>query len=440
MTFNKTDEKFDVKKIFPLTPLEESLEIMNSYSGTGNIITTSCIKGVLTEKKLRKTLDYIQIKHPRLQLKIIRLKDCYYFSNENSNKIPLYVVKNQAWKTIVLEEVNKTITQDSCLIRVTLAISEKERLSYIITTIHHAISDSISTIFLHKDILTCIQQIEENNFKLTVLPLIPKVEENLPASMKGWRGKIKTIVFIWKYTIKDLWFKPSILTCEKNAPIHNRRCYITHRQIDEKITQKLVAACRKNNTTVHAALCASILLSVFHEINPDKSIIMNCSSSVDLRRRLKPVLENEHLGEYASVLETYHTVGKDTDFWKLAQNVKKEIEQELKTNNLFSVLLVAKKIVKSFFDTKNIYKKWSTVEVINAGKIEFPKNYGNFMLEDINLCSPIGAFNNVFSIAIVTYNKKMLINFQGSTPYLSEETVERLSNNTLSHLFSSLSE
>lgn len=88
--------------------LEQAMENLNSRAKTWNIVTISRIKGPLTEGIIKEALDIIQHRHPRLNSRIVRLRNSLRFETEGTAKIPLRVVEKLAheqWTEVVEEEL-----------------------------------------------------------------------------------------------------------------------------------------------------------------------------------------------------------------------------------------------------------------------------------------------------------------------------------------------
>src|SRR5579883_272265 len=138
-----------------LAPNEQSMEILNCCAGSFNVVTTSHIQGGLNEKIVRQALDLIQSRHPRLNSRIVGNLDSLRFVF-GAAKIPLRVVYKQEieqWQEVACEEVNQPIESHKGLVRAVLIIFSEEKRNYLITTLHHAISDGLSTVQLHSEIL-----------------------------------------------------------------------------------------------------------------------------------------------------------------------------------------------------------------------------------------------------------------------------------------------
>ncbi|MBW4675496.1 MAG: alcohol acetyltransferase [Desmonostoc geniculatum HA4340-LM1] len=420
--------------------LEQAMEILNSRAKTWNIVTISRINGCIYEETMREALDMIQCRHPRLNSRIVRSKNSLSFQTQETANIPLRLVKvleNNQWQEVVYEEMNQGINSSKSLLRVVLLhVLDDAHINYLITTVHHAIADGLSSIRLHSEILTFCQKIvsgEPINSVSSLTPL-PPIEQLMPQWTKGFRGKINSAIFLLQLGLQEIWNRPKTLGFEKYVSIAKRSSNIIHRQLDQELTQKFVNCCRQENTTVHNALCAALMLTVARTITKGhrKDIRVNCLSYLDLRRYLEPAISDEHLAVLASSIMGFHLIKSNSSFWELAREVKYKLEASKNHGDLFRMILIAKHLI----DICCIYPKKiaATVSVSNVGKINIPKNYGNFELEEISFISSNGFFAGIFAIHVSTFNGKMLLNVAFSQPSISPNTMEEIVNNLMSSI------
>ena len=433
-----------------LVHLEQAMEILNSRAGSYNVVTVSRIQGPLKEELVRQALDLVQSRHPRLNSRIVGSFDNLWFKTEETIKIPLRVVnkfRSPQWQDVVLEEMNEKIDSSKLLLRAVLVhMRNEESISYFITTIHHAITDALSSIKLHSELLMYCKSLAsgEKITHVSSLPALPSIEELLPQSMKGLRGTIKGILFLLRLTLQHLWNRPKTLAFEKYLPIDLRRCGMVHRQLNDKLTQQFVNLCRQEKTTVQGALCAAMLLAVARRITATNKteVCVSCESYVDLRRRLNPVVSDDNMSILVSSITSFHTIRTQTSMtsfhtlqtstslWKLARDVKQQIEAGLGRDHLFSVVLMSRHIIESALSRPNQVPL--TVALTNVGRVNIPQNYDPFHLEEISYYPAQAVFGGVFTAAVATFEGKMSLNFIFSEPSISRETMEILVNSVMS--------
>ncbi|NEO03055.1 MAG: alcohol acetyltransferase, partial [Moorea sp. SIO3I7] len=341
------------------------------------------------------------------------------------------------WQEVVLEELNQGIESDKGLMRAVLVRAESENsASYLITSTHHAISDGLSCVRLHSGILTYCEKIHcgEPITSVLPLPILPPIDRLIPISTRGFQGIWHRSLLLLRIIFNQVWYRPKTLGFEKCVPINLRRCGMVQKSLDKGLTQELINRCKKEKTTVHGALCGAMLLTAAKSItvNKKKRLCVSCLSYVDLRRRLEPVVSDEVMGMLISGVTSYHTLQSNLSFWDLARSVKKQLESRLKKANLFRFCLISKAGIKWFIRHPN--KGSVTVSVTNIGKVNIPKHYGSFELEEISFVAAEGAGGGTLSVAVSTFEEKMILNFIFSEPSISQNSMEKMANNVLSCL------
>ncbi|MBD2435057.1 MULTISPECIES: phthiocerol/phthiodiolone dimycocerosyl transferase family protein [Fischerella] len=417
-----------------LSSYEQALEILNRRATTYNIVTICRINGLLSEEVIRQALELLQARHPRLNSRIIGKLNNLRFQTGNI-QIPLRVVTKlhpQQWQEVVWQELNQKIESHKSLMRVVLVhLNNEKNVNYLITTIHHAIADGLSCIQLHSELLRyCQKIISFEPIEVVSLPALPPLKKLLPDSMRGWKGAVNIFLALSRLLLKDIYYRPKTLKFEKFLPIKSRRTGIVHRKLNETQTTKLLNVCRKNKTTVHAALCAAMLFAAGRKITAGKktNVNLSCWSPINLRNRLQPKISNEHLGVLVSGDISCHTLRINTPFWNLARDRRRQMETTLESDQVFCLPLLTKLLIN--FLLAYPYQVFSTVGVTNIGRVNIPANYGIFELEEISFVTANAAFRGL-CVAVLTFEEKMFLNFMFSEPAINQETAEILADHVL---------
>jgi len=298
------------------------------------------------------------------------------------------------------------------------------------------ISDGLSNVQLHSEILTYCQKIacSEPISEVVSLPPLPPIQQLLPEPLQGWQGLISGVFRLLQLKFQQIWYRSETLGFEKYVPIDSRRSSMIHRQLGEKITERLVNCCRQEKTTVHAALCTAMMLVLAKKITDEKKIdlCLSCQSFVSLRHRLEPIIGNENLGMLASSIISYHVISENSSFWNLARDVKQQLEASLESNDIFSIMLFLRKIAE--FCLAHPEEIPVSVSLSNIGRVDIPQVYGSFKLEAISFASAAAVSGGAFIATASTFVGKMSLNFVFSEPSISEKTMEQMANNTVIRL------
>ncbi|KHG38871.1 MAG: alcohol acetyltransferase [Aphanizomenon flos-aquae KM1D3_PB] len=415
-----------------LGQLEETMEILNQRAKTWNVVTISRIRGNIQETVLRQSLNIIQYRHPALNSHIINSRNSYYYQSKGTGKLPLQVVnirESQEWEAIVNAEMNQVIDSSKYLLRVVLVkILNQQNINYLITTTHHAITDGLSSVQLHSEILTYCQKITEGKSLpiVTTLEPLPPIEKLLPTWTNSFKSKLGRVALLLNIAFQKYWNQPKALRVEKYVPISQRRCEIIHRQLSEESTRQFIQQCRQENTTVQSALCAALMLTVSKQLtkNHEDNIPVSCLSYLDLRRRLQPEISTENMTVLAASLMKFYRITNNTSFWELARKVKHNLNEKIHQGEIFQMIYLAKYLINFSLLFPNQVSP--TVSVSNLGKVNIPHNYGELELEEISFVGSHALYAGMFIVHAATFQEKMTLNFVFSQPSLNQQTMERL--------------
>lgn len=422
-----------------LEPIEKAIEIMNRHGGTMNVVTVMRFTGFINEKIVRHALNLLQRRHPRLHSRIVKASGSLHFETEGTQQIPLRIVKKvskQTWQNVISLELNQTIDSSKVLMRAVLIPPEStDSESYLITTIHHAIVDGLSSIKMHQDLLTYMQKIVcgEQITQVDSLSPLPPIGQLLPKSMQGWTGQLKAMSYWSRLVFKYLSNIPETLKLEKLAPINLRRCGWVTVQLDKELTRRFINLCRQEKVTVQGALCAALMFATAKKSSLEnrKDICVSCNSYVDLRKHLSPVASSDNMGVLASWVITWHTIKSNTSFWELARDVKQQLNTSLKSDDIYSVVLMSHMMLEYYLAWPN--QGIMTADISNIGRVNIPRDYGKFKLEEISFM--VGAALAVSNtMCVTTFEEKMILNFTYPEPLISRETVENIANQVLYYL------
>lgn len=410
-----------------LTSIEQGMELFNSCAHSLNVVIISRIKGNLTKNILRKSLDLLQYRHPRLGSHIVYSSNSLKFETQGTQAIPLQVLINSEpnfWQTVVVHELNTGFQSSQVLLRAIL-IKQIENIqqNYLITTIHHAIIDALCGVHLHSEILQCCQKLalgqEITNFpRLSVLPSL----ENLIANREKKNPELQK-------PIQEIYTLP----IERFVPHQERQCRLTYQQIETRLTNKIIKSCKDKQTTVHGAICAAMMLALADQIDrKDKDFYFSCRSSVDMRKRITPPISHENLAVMVSALTSFHSLSETTAFWDLAKKVSQQIKDRLETEEIYNVILNYKKGAEYLLESLDLTR--FSIFVTNIGKVGIASNYEPLELEAISYALSTTVMGSVFGVAVSTFQDKMSLNFIWAKPLINQEKIESLISKTISYL------
>ena len=423
-----------------LGQLEQTMEILNKRAKTWNLVTISRIQGNIQETVLRQSLNIIQYRHPTLNSHIINSDNSYYFQSAGTGKLPVRVVnlvEIQEWEAVVNAEINQVIDSSKYLLRVVLVkVLNQPNINYLITTTHHAITDGLSSIQLHSEILTYCQEITEGKSipAVNTLEHIPPIEKLLPAWTNSFKNKLSRIALLLNIALQKYLNPPKTLKVENYVPISQRRCEIIHRQLSEESTQKFIQKCRQENTTVQSALCAALMLTVCKQITQsyEDHIKLSCLSYIDLRKRLEHRINAENMTVLATSLMGFYRVKNNISIWELARNIKKDLNKKINQGEIFNMIFLAKHLINFALLFPNQVS--ATISVSNVGNVNIPCVYGELELKEISFVGSHALYAGMFIVHAATFQEKMTLNFVFSQPAINRQTMEKIVDNCISDM------
>ena len=416
----------------PLVDLEKALELLQRETNSLHVVVVGKIKGFLEPEVLRRSLLFVQLRHPLLNSHIVGPLDHLMFKTEGTDKIPLEVILNsepEYWQTIFVNELNTKLENKKVLLRATLIKpTEKSTTNYLITRIHHGVIDGISAVHLYSEILSFCQKIVSEN-------QIPEFEKLGPPPCLEKIIADYTVENNTESLISELELPIDTLPFEKYVPFKQRTCGLIQKQLNASLTQQLIQRCKSEKVTVQGAICSAMMLALAKYLEPeDKEFYFSCYDAVDMRRRLNSPIGNEQMTFLVSSLVCFHTVNQKMSFWDLAKQSTEEIQAKLKTPEIYHRILAFGEGVNII---ENPEKTISSVFVSNIGKVKISSNYGQFELEEISFGASNKMFGSTFTVFVSTFQDQATFNFVYTQPLVSQTVIEKLIKDSMEYLVTS---
>ncbi|MDE5114810.1 MAG: condensation domain-containing protein, partial [Trichodesmium sp. St15_bin1_1] len=414
----------------PLVDLEKALELLQRETNSLHVVVVGKIKGFLEPEVLRRSLLFVQLRHPLLNSHIVGPLDHLMFKTEGTEKIPLEVILNsepEYWQTIFVNELNTKLENKKVLLRATLIKpTEKSTTNYLITRIHHGVIDGISAVHLYSEILSFCQKIVSEN-------QIPEFEKLGPPPCLEKIIADYTVENNTESLISELELPIDTLPFEKYVPFKQRTCGLIQKQLNASLTQQLIQRCKSEKVTVQGAICSAMMLALAKYLEPeDKEFYFSCYDAVDMGRRLNYPIGNEQMTFLVSSLVCFHTVNQKMSFWDLAKQATEEIQAKLKTPEIYHRILAFGEGVNIILE--NPEKTISSVFVSNIGKVKISSNYGQFELEEISFGASNKMFGSTFTVFVSTFQDQATFNFVYTQPLVSQTVIEKLIKDSMEYL------
>jgi hypothetical protein len=437
----------------PLGATEEGIWLMDAAASL-NFVIVCHVSGALKPDELRQGLDAAQARHPQLRARVEELPEGPAFTPVGVGPIPLEVkhLPEQAWVAEAEDQLPLRFPLAGPYLRATL-LRHDAGLSTLLLGFHHVIADGRGAMALVRDVLTAAAGarrgvVTELEPSLDVLPF----DARLPADCFGWRAALRRGVFALRVLCRSrLWGPPVRVRRDREAFAHSRRTRVIPTELKGAQLQRLVDRCRAEETTVHGALSAAMLLGILAdraEVNGVSSKVgpvVTMGRPVNQAQRLRPP-PGDALGLHVFTLDYETRLSQSTGFWELARDVHDSLHRGLARKDDLCMAVLNPKVAgwmgARTLDPKQFLEKWEqnafcTTSLTNLGRTEIPSIYGSLGLEACRVVSTPSALGD-FMASAVTLGDTLYWTFLWPDPVLTEEHAQRLTEGIASQLHRAL--
>lgn len=371
-----------------------------------NGVQVVSLRGPLTRDLLLAGLRRVEAQHPAMRVRVVPVvagdERRLLLTDEGAAPIPLRIVPRKSehtWQEVVTEELNQRFaTSSDYLTRAIWVRGETE--SELIFAQHHVTCDALSINYAVRDLLNEMHALLRGESKIEVQSLLlrPSLPSLLPQKARGWRRLFYMLAFFYKHVLKRPLRRARKLPIEQFAPPEARRSRLVHRELAATETRELAEVARREGTTVHAALCAAMLLSAgevafaLAENSPSRRrVTMGCATAVSLRRELSPPV-HEEMGLYVSQVTTFHRItdeqGAPLSLWQLARQIKAQLSRTMENGEQYLTLpLIGLFIPRGKNPGPRFIRRFdggspAALAVTNIGPLPIPLIYGPFVIKN----------------------------------------------------------
>ncbi|MEU5559057.1 peptide synthetase [Streptomyces globisporus] len=259
------------------------------------------------EQTLARALQQVQAQHPLLRVSVDRRSaQARYRWAEGPVSIES-TAEGTPWQAVVAREQTRPIAPEpGPLLRAVLIPAETG--SFIVLTFAHQITDGTGGMRVVSDLVAALDGDEESGR--------PTPGQDAPPSQEALLQAIDAAMPPAGPPQDELMNPPGQLTLFSGRTPHVSALALQH-----GLTTRLVARCRAEGVSVHAALCAAAS-TVFHRAGRARVRVL---SPVDLRRAagLPDAVANRFAGA-----RTLSEASQAEDFWKLTQHHHQALEDQ----------------------------------------------------------------------------------------------------------------
>jgi len=408
-----------------------------TFGQPNNMSMSVTLNGTINIERLRTALDRLQEKHVMLQAQLITDENNIpFFIWDKQRDIQMEVIprtKNNLYEKIVEKEFITPfeigIDSHFPLIRVKLLFSEEK--SDLIVTLQHVIGDGLSMGFIFRDILLFYIN-PERPFKPdeimtsieNILPIdIQKKIPNTPRKFKLMMWVLK-IILKFKRLKRKLLRKKLEFSIEDSDNIENSNFMTLSWILDKKHTTKFLKKCRKNNVTIHSAIC-TLFIEDFPSIN----------NPVNLRDKLAYSV-NDSVGLFAGGLVISKEYKEKYSFWENARNYYRKLVEGLNSEEVFKIFKIISRAVplkdleefgSIFIEVASNDKPFAVTNLGSLDKLNLITTPSDLEVEDV--FGGVSSSFNAIILTIYTIKKKMHFHLHYYNPPYSPEKMKNYANN-----------
>lgn len=298
-----------------------------------NFLVIAELGGTLDADELQHSLDLVQLENPGLRVQIttdISGRPRFESTPASTHPLKLKICELRNWrKNLEAQLITPFDCENAPLARL-LWFQGKGRKSVVAMVFHHSIADGKSGVRILLDVLSRAAGQELAPHYKKAQPSSQQLDLIRGKSIVG--GKLQELKF-WLNEGKNILKFPEQIPGYDSGIGKKRKIKTIPFSISSEASTALLAACRQNETTVHGALGAALLVALNKEFESGKTRYLGVNSLVDLRAGLEGGLTEQDLGIYISTVTTVHLVDKQPDFWKLAREIPTEVKKVINSGD-----------------------------------------------------------------------------------------------------------
>ncbi|EAU66910.1 phthiocerol/phthiodiolone dimycocerosyl transferase family protein [Stigmatella aurantiaca] len=402
-----------------------------------NVVITARVSGQVTETRVREALPVVRHRHPLLQANILA-ESPPRFSRSTVPEMPLEVVPREhadSW----LEQVNKQINLPFDATQGPLArfvLVQGENHSELICGYDHLIGDALSGCFALRDLLRAMAP---SGGRPPELPARPAYEALIGPPLPGTHVLNKVVS---RTSSTLLRVSPALnrLSARLSAsstpppPADKVRSGFVYRRLVPEQTERLLALCREQGSSLHGLLGAALTLARAETLSSDKASVITLTSALDARERFEV---GEDFGLFTTGKTHLLRIRKQEEVWGLSRKLRAPLVAARKSATHLKLFRSAIEMSSRTVDLAA--QPWmqratqlgldSMLGLTNLGRLNLDARYGDLGLEGINFSGSVASHFDIV-LAAATFAQRMDISFLYNPPLMAPELAERIASRT----------
>lgn len=395
------------------------------------------VRGPLDEPALRVALDAVQRRHPLLGVAIDTEGARFV---PGAPPIPLRVVQggDDAWRAEADREVNAAFDLSGPLLRAVLVQRGDER-AHLLLVLHHVVGDGRSGVLLARDVVTFAARALRGE-AIDAAPIDPgaAIDERLPRL-----GFFRTLLGLIRILVAELWLQVRFgrpFRIGRRVPPFERRARVVDRVLEPDLVRALEERARSEQTTLHGALSASLLLSLLAIGNVRRTTRVLFGSPVDVRAAIHPPA-GDAVGFFVSMVGFRGAIDPAAQLWQVARTIRDALARDLAQGGAVLGLRLLVDVVRMLGgarDPKKLAEKAdrtmaSSTGITNLGRLVFATDHPPLSIAALHVAASPSSLGDVFA-TVTTLHDRLYLNLVFAEPTLDEATAHRLADDTVLRL------
>jgi hypothetical protein len=373
------------------------------------------IRGSFSDEQLRLALARVRAGHPSL---LQRQRADGWIELLALPEPPEFLLEVRTgcaegdWIEVARAELGKMFSPEGPLARFVLLRHASDDVADLVGVFHHWVSEGMSGMYVMRDTLRLLG---DPAAEMPATPMPPNLVKLIPKSV---RQDPRTRARVWR-EIKVLRLALLRKPVQQEKPVFSEQELALKRDVcllpatlSVEQTAALLARCRAEHTSVHAAACVAWLRAYAGMLEDRTSWVRTASSPVNVRNRLtEPVPET--CGGYLCIVETSVDCAPSRDFWQVAREFKRRLNDGMADHRLFVQELTMSKIETSFpksqlFDAFTTYFSGAEYDfsITNLGQVDIPAATGPLTVEAFH--GPlVNSMENERTVGVSTFAGKL---------------------------------
>jgi len=284
------------------------------------------LDGTLDPGDLQTALSRVQEMTPLLRARIVVEGNAPVFEpvdpREHPLRVEIYTLRG--WRRQLERHLDTTFPVGTAPLARLLWFRGKGAKSVLAMLFHHPIADGRSGVHI---LLQTLRHASGTASAFAYRPARPPAQElDFIRQQPVVAGKLKEVRF-WLAKGRELLMMASQLPGYDMTTTGRRETASIELALSKRLASALLSACRAHKTSIHGALGAAQVMALNDEFAGRKPRVMALNSLADLRGVIDGDLTEEDLGLYVSTLTTVHTLEAKPDFWRLATEIRDELQR-----------------------------------------------------------------------------------------------------------------